>query len=588
MNFKVGNLSKYFTGKMKVGSLNTGTIGRAFLLIFICVLASIILSPSSSLHGLKYKEGEVALRDVSSSVDVEGVGISIKKGEILVRQGDRVTEGVIKSLALVEEVVENKYLSSPFIGILIFTLILLGASYFFGSRNIRKFANSGRDLIFMGVIFISVLFLVRFFGSLALFMQSVFPIIPSTIFIYMIPVAAGSMLVRLFLNSETAFLFATVVSIMAGLFLGKSLEITAYFFIGGVVASIGVRHATQRATLMKAGLHLGLVNCVVLLSLTAVRGGTTLGEPFLIIIGAFLNGILAAVLTVGLAPLLEMAFGYTTNIKLLELSRMDHPLLKELALNAPGTYHHSVVIGTLVDAAAEDINANPLLARVSAYYHDIGKMKMPLYYIENMLGENRHDKLTPSMSALIITKHAKEGVELTKKHGIGREITDIIQQHHGTNTIKYFYQKAKNMEGADSEDVNEEDFRYPGPKPQTKEAGLVMLADSIEAASRTLPDPTPAKIQGLTQKIVNRIFTDGQLDECELTLKDLHSITSSFNHVLAGIFHKRIEYPEQTDGGKEEGSEGSDSGEKNLGEAKGSIFKVKDGGRSGIKRLGVK
>ena len=242
--------------------------------------------------------------------------------------------------------------------------------------------------------------------------------------------------------------------------------------------------------------------------------------------------------------MLESAFRYTTDIKLLELSRMDHPLLKELAMRAPGTYHHSIVIGTLAEAGAESINANPLLARVAAYYHDIGKLKMPAYFIENAGDENKHDRLTPSMSSLVITSHVKEGAELAEKHRLGPGIIDIIRQHHGTSLISFFYQKAVSGKDPDGKEVDEKSFRYPGPKPQTKEAGLVMLADAIEAASKTLPDPTPDRVQWLSQKIVNRIFTDGQLDECELTLKDLHSITKSFNRVFAGIYHQRIDYPE--------------------------------------------
>jgi putative nucleotidyltransferase with HDIG domain len=217
-------------------------------------------------------------------------------------------------------------------------------------------------------------------------------------------------------------------------------------------------------------------------------------------------------------------------------------------VQAPGTYHHSVIISNMVEATAKAIQANPLLAKVSAYYHDIGKMKKPLYFIENQIGgENRHEKLAPSMSSLILISHVKDGLELAKKHKLGGEITDIIQQHHGTSLISFFFQKAKERmikKGAKSSVVEEKDFRYPGPKPQTKEAGLVMLADMVEAASRSLIDPTPARIQGTVQKIINKAFSDGQLDECELTLKDLHEIARSFNKTLSGIFHQRVEYPE--------------------------------------------
>jgi hypothetical protein len=212
-------------------------------------------------------------------------------------------------------------------------------------------------------------------------------------------------------------------------------------------------------------------------------------------------------------------------------------------LEAPGTYHHSVVVGSLVEAAASAIGANPLLAKASGYYHDIGKIKKPLYFIENQArGENKHDKLAPSMSSLILIAHVKDGVDVAKNGKLGREIIDIIQQHHGTSLITYFYEKAKQQKGEDA--VKMENFRYPGPKPQTKEAGLVLLADAVEAASRALDNPTPARIQGLVQKIINKIFLDGQLDDCELTLKDLHEIARSFNKILTGIHHHRIEYPE--------------------------------------------
>jgi hypothetical protein len=217
-------------------------------------------------------------------------------------------------------------------------------------------------------------------------------------------------------------------------------------------------------------------------------------------------------------------------------------------VQSPGTYHHSVIISNMVEATAKAIQSNPLLAKVSAYYHDIGKIRKPLYFIENQQGqENKHEKLAPSMSSLILISHVKDGVELAKEQKLGSEITDIIQQHHGTSLISYFYHKAQERALSKSGkvvEIKEEDFRYPGPKPQTKEAGLVMLADMTEAASRSLTDPTPSRIQGMVQKLINKVFSDGQLDECELTLKDLHEIAKGFNKTLSGIFHHRIEYPE--------------------------------------------
>ena len=247
-------------------------------------------------------------------------------------------------------------------------------------------------------------------------------------------------------------------------------------------------------------------------------------------------------------PIIEIVFNYTTDIKLLELADLNQPLLRNLLIAAPGTYHHSILVGILAEAAAEAIHANPLLARVSAYYHDIGKMKKPLYFVENQkTGENKHDRLLPSMSSLIIISHVKDGIELARRHRLGRPIQDIISQHHGTSCITYFYQKARDLQQDDEQTVTDQDFRYPGPKPQTKEAGIVMLADAVQATSKTLTDPSPSRIQSMVQRIINNIFVDGQLDECELTLNDLHLIGESFNRILNGIFHSRIEYPDSAE-----------------------------------------
>jgi putative nucleotidyltransferase with HDIG domain len=225
-------------------------------------------------------------------------------------------------------------------------------------------------------------------------------------------------------------------------------------------------------------------------------------------------------------------------------------------IEAPGTYHHSVIVGSMVEAAASEIGANPLLAKVCGYYHDIGKVKKPLYFIENQTGGiNKHDKLAPSMSSLILISHVRDGVEMAKKHKLGKVIVDTIKQSHGTSLISFFYDKAKRLKGADA--LNIDDFRYPGPKPQTKEAGLVMLADMVEAASRVLSNPTPSRIQGLTQQLINRVFSDGQLDDCELTLKDLNNIAKSFNKILHGIHHHRIEYPEKALLDNAKGKDGS-------------------------------
>ncbi|MCK4846238.1 MAG: HDIG domain-containing protein [Deltaproteobacteria bacterium] len=599
MSLKKFNLEEFMSGSLKDFTFDRATIKKLVLLVLVCAISAVIFFPTLAFFSFTYKVGDVAVMDIKSPVEITvSKDVSIKKGEVVVREGDVVTSDAVKSLAAIKEAVKNGRQIGRVFGLFVFMLVVVLTMYVFARSNIRRFSFESRDLLFMAAIFIAAMLMLRFAGYVAVVMQAIFPLIPSTVYIYMIPVAAGAMLVRLFLTSETALVFSAIVAVMAGFLMGWSLEITAYLFIGGVFAAMQVRGATQRSTIIMAGLYLGVLNCVLLLSMAGIRGGATLSEPFFIVIAGLLNGMVTAIITVGLTPLLEMTFGYTTNVRLLELSRMDHPLLKELALRSPGTYHHSVIIGSLVEAAAESINANPLLARVSAYYHDIGKVKMPFYFIENMSGDNKHDKLTPSMSALIITNHVKEGIELANAHRLGKEITDIIPQHHGTSLISFFYNKAKEQEDPDVHEVDEKDFRYPGPKPQTKEAGLVMLADAIEATSRTLPDTSPAKIQGMTQTIVNRIFADGQLDECELTLKDLHAITKSFNRVLNGIFHQRVHYPDPVGGGnngdvdtKEDEIEGRDRGDGVKEDAPpreaSSQADDKKDSRDGLKRLGV-
>jgi cyclic-di-AMP phosphodiesterase PgpH len=246
-----------------------------------------------------------------------------------------------------------------------------------------------------------------------------------------------------------------------------------------------------------------------------------------------------------LTPIIETAFGYASDIKLLELANLNHPALKELVLQAPGTYHHSIIMGSLVESAAEAIGANTLLARSCAYYHDIGKGRNPAFFGENQKGENPHDTLAPTMSAVIIKRHVTEGIEMARQYNLPKRVADAIPQHHGTRLVGYFFHKAqKEQEGRENpQAIDEAVFRYPGPRPQFREAALVMIADAVEAASRSMPEPTNEKLRALVQRLINVIFSEGQLDECDLTLKDLHLITEAFVRTLEGIYHARPAYP---------------------------------------------
>ncbi len=249
-------------------------------------------------------------------------------------------------------------------------------------------------------------------------------------------------------------------------------------------------------------------------------------------------------MTIGTLPFLENAFGITSAVKLLELSNPNQLLLRKLMLDAPGTYHHSIIVGNLAEAGAEAVGADSLLARVGANYHDIGKLKRPYFFIENQLtSDNPHDKLSPTLSALIITSHVKDGLEIAQEHRLPSSITAFIAQHHGTSLLSFFYNKA--MDESSEKKADETTYRYEGPKPQTRETAIVMLADCAEAAVRSMPNPTAGKIEGLIRQIIKDKLADGQLDECDLTLKDLDKVALAFSRVLTGIFHTRIEYPDK-------------------------------------------
>ncbi|MBW1765333.1 MAG: HDIG domain-containing protein [Deltaproteobacteria bacterium] len=398
------------------------------------------------------------------------------------------------------------------------------------------------------------------------------------------------MLITVFQGIGTATTFALIISVFASLLVEGRVELFIFFFISSLLSVHGVRDYLGRGILIKTGLKVGLINIILCLAIESIYGSFYSIEALVAIIAGFAGGFFSGVIATGIIPLVEMSFGFTTNIKLLELANLDQPLLKDQMVQAPGTHHHSMIVSNMVEACAESVGANPLLAKVAAYYHDIGKMKKPIYFIENQMGrENKHEKLAPSMSSLVLISHVKDGVELAKEHKLGREIIDIIQQHHGKGLISYFYKKAREQavsKGSKSAIIKEEGFRYPGPKPQTKEACLVMLADMSEAASRSLVDPTPARIQGMVQKIINMSFSDGQLDECELTLKDLHEIAKSFNKTLGGIFHHRIEYPEMSTKTEKRVTNG-DSDHDSPEDTRSSEAEDRGDDREGLKRLGL-
>ena len=555
--------------------------------------ANLIIDIAMSLikPNVTFNKRETELRKDTARKSVKPTYYQIKKGEMLVREGERINPAHISKLSELTKLEENQVLLGRVPGMTVLIGILFSVVYITGLIKPKHGSNDIKHLLFNTITLLSLFIFIWLYDFIAEEIARGFHSFTPRALIFSMPVACGAMLITIFQGLNAAVIFSVLISVLVSLVIDGNVEFLIYFFVSSVSAAYLLREYRERGILIKVGLKVGLINIMLSLAMESIYGSLFTIEALVALIAGFVGGMLAGVISTGIIPLVEMSFGFTTDIKLLELANLDQPLLRNLMVQAPGTYHHSVIVSNMVEATAKAIHANPLLAKVSAYYHDIGKMKKPLYFIENQMGgENRHEKLAPSMSSLVLISHVKDGVELAKKHKLGKEIIDIIQQHQGKGLITYFYQKAKenaSNKGAKSFEVKEDDFRYPGPKPQTKEAGLVMLADMVEAASRSLSDPTPARIRGTVQKIVNKVFSDGQLDECELTLKDLHEIAKSFNKTLSGIFHQRVEYPD-TDSTKTSKKTGNGDTDQIIQEdtrTKKSDDKARNG--EGLKRLGM-
>jgi hypothetical protein len=491
-----------------------------------------------------FNRTETERRKTHARSSVQPLEISIRKGEKIIRDGDLIERRHIRVFQELAKRADMSHAPMLLLGTILLVMGLLKVLTQFASQNIRKFRTSPKDLALMALVMfvflVSVKLWVWVFGAVS----TLYRTIPLESYYFAIPFAAGAMLVRFVLNSEMALAFAAAAAFLAGILMEGSVVHGVFCLSSSLVGAGALRQVKQRTSLLKAGFLTGLVNMLLALSISMLQRDFLSWHTLWSAGFAFSGGILAAIIVLGVAPILEAMFGYTTDITLLELANLNHPLLKELIVQAPGSYHHSIIVGSLVEAAAESIHCNPLLARVMAYYHDIGKVKKPLYFSENQRdGLNRHDKLKPSLSASVLKAHVKDGAELARASRLGQPIVNAILQHHGTSLIKFFYQRARDQAGPD-EVIAEEDFRYPGPRPQSREVALVMLADAVEATAKSISEPSPARLQGLVQNTINRVFVDGQLDECDLTLKDLHMIARAFHRVLTGIYHHRPDYPE--------------------------------------------
>lgn len=450
----------------------------------------------------------------------------ISEGSRILSFGDTVTGDkleVLKELNLLET---DRFDYAFMAGILGIVLLLALVLMFYMKFFCKKVFYSRNDLILLGVIMILTLGssrIIAFYSPL------------------LMPVFIAPMLISILLDLRLAIFVNMLLSIAISLITKGDAAFLCISFFGGSFAAFIVSRANQRSKLSAAGLAIAALNAAAAACLGLIGKDTAVAianDAGIIAI----NGILSTILTIGVLPFFESTFNIITPLKLLELANPNQPLIKRLLMEAPGTYHHSLMVGNLAEVATEAIDGNALLARVGAYYHDVGKLKRPNFFKENQLSDNPHDRMTPNLSTLVITSHTSDGVEIAEKYKIPLAIKEIISQHHGTTLAAYFYYKAK--KGEKAETVKQEDFRYQGPRPATKEAAVVMLADSVEAAVRSMVDKTEGKIEGLIRKIIKDKLDDGQLDLCDLTLKDMDNIARAFLRVFGGFFHEREEYPE--------------------------------------------
>ena len=455
--------------------------------------------------------------------------VMIKKNQIIVKDGEPITQkqiNILTELGLIGEDISKDYIYT-YIILFFYVLFVLILQYIYMKNENNKILNNTK-----------LVFLILLLNLLSLIIARVFTLVS----VFLIPIACTPILMTVFLGSKISIVINSFNLLFIGIIIGFDPQIILVAIVANIISSLTLKKVNQRNDILYSTAYLAVSSAIIVLSSGILLSNNIkriLIDVALATGGAFISGILA----MGLLPFLESSFNLVTNMKLLDLSNPNNLLLKRLLMEAPGTYHHSIMVANLAEVAAEEVGANPMLVRVGAYYHDIGKIKRPFFFGENQLGGvNPHDKISPALSTTIIISHVKDGLELAKEYDVPTIVTDMIAQHHGTTLVKYFYYTLKNnSENPDL--IKEDDFRYPGPKPQTKEAAIIMMADSVEAAVRSIQEPTLDKIEAMVNNIIKDKLNSNQLNECDLTFKDLEVIKACFLKVLKGIYHHRIEYP---------------------------------------------
>lgn len=457
--------------------------------------------------------------------------VVIKKNQIIIKEGEPVTAeqiAIINELGLLDNGIKGKYVY-VYLSLALFLFVILFLQYSYIYLNYKDIFFNAKRLILISLINILSLILARSIGAVSAFL---------------IPFAFGSMLLTLLLNYKISIIISIFNSVIMSALVEFDPQVMLLVFINAILGAVMLKKMQQRNELIYATLYISVVSAILTLS-TGVIISSNLKEIFMVSLFSIIGGVLSGIFALGVLPFLEGTFNEVTTIKLLELSNPNNPLLKKLLMEAPGTYHHSMLVANLAEMAAEEVGANPVVARIGAYYHDVGKTERPYFFGENQIGrENPHDKISAKLSTHIIISHVKDGLRLAKEHNLPPIIQDIIAEHHGTTLVKYFYYTMKNN-AENPDDIKEKDYRYSGPIPSSKEAGIVMLADGIEAAVRSIKEPNKDKIEEMVNNIIKDKLNSNQLINCDLTLKDIEKIRLCFLNALNGIYHQRIEYPKE-------------------------------------------
>jgi cyclic-di-AMP phosphodiesterase PgpH len=466
--------------------------------------------------------------------------VVIREGEVLVKSGAVITPEIYDRLKIVG-LLDQEMKTYPYYGLFIFVVVVMAGLYYFMKEE-REKEHFRKYVTIYALLFTLTLVVMK--------LISISTEIGLNSLMYLVPVAAGAMMIKMLFNEELAVVSSVIFALSAALIFNEQTTgnfnfiMSLYVLFNGVAGIVFLGKTQQRAKILQAGFFVSFIAILTVASVLLLQNGKFTSWQIGLDLGcAALSGFISAVLTLGLLPVIESSFNILSVTKLIELSNPNHPILRKVLMEAPGTYHHSIMVANLSEAACESIGANGLLARVGSYYHDVGKTKRPHFFIENQMNmENPHDKIAPQLSKTIITAHPYDGADMLRAEKIPKEIIDIAEQHHGTTLLKFFYHKAAKLT---EKEVSESDFRYPGPKAQTKEVAIIGISDAVEAAVRSLSKPTPVKIDQIIRKIINDRLEDGQFDECDITLKELDTVAKTLTETLQGIFHSRIEYPEE-------------------------------------------